>query len=85
MTRTEAKVLSAIADLGGEASCFQIRDHMNRGGWGWLTGVTVDGAYVALDRLEKRGAVTSRWGEVPPGRRHHPRIYVLSDQPPTYS
>ncbi len=79
MTKREEKVLKAIAGLGGEASGVQIhRCLVGQSKWAWLWAISFGGMYVALDRLERRGILTSRWGEATAARGwRRPRIYTI--------
>lgn len=77
MRRAERKVLDAIVALGGEASGFQIHQHLvGESKWAWLWAISYGGMYIALDRLERRGVLTSRWGEATFERGwRRPRLY----------
>ncbi len=79
MTKREEKVLKAIADLGGEASGYQIHQHLvGQSKWAWLGAISLGGMYNALDRLERRGTLASRWGEATAERGwRRPRIYSI--------
>lgn len=79
MTKRDKKVLRAIADLGGEASGFQIHQHLvAQSKWAWLWAIGYGGMYNALDRLEHGGLITSRWGEATAERGwRRPRIYSI--------
>ncbi len=77
--KRDEKVLKAIADLGGEASGFQIhRELVGQSKWAWLWAISLGGMYYTLDRLERGGIITSRWGEATAERGwRRPRIYTI--------
>jgi DNA-binding PadR family transcriptional regulator len=71
--RREAMVLGTLVAYG-ELSGFQLHDR---------SGVPIHVLYPTLDRLEREGRVTSRWGEATPERGgHRPRLYSLAHSSP---
>ena len=69
-------VLRAIPTLGSNACGTEIHEYLERIAGRELRTAQV---YVALQRLEDRGLVTSALPKEPAGRRGHPRrIYTLS-------
>jgi PadR family transcriptional regulator PadR len=79
LTKCEDKVLNAIADMGGEASSFQIHQRLvGESKWAWIRAISLGGMYTALDRLERRGVINSRWGEATAARGwRRSRIYSI--------
>lgn len=82
MTKDETKVMEAIESLGGNASGFQIHQRLvGQSKWAWLWAISYGGMYKALERLERRGVLCSRWGEATVERGGlRPRIYWISLQ-----
>lgn len=79
MPNRDKKVLKAIADLGGEASGFQIHLALvGQSKWAWLRAMSVGGMYASLYRLERSGIITSRWGVATTDGGCRPRIYTIS-------
>ena len=70
----EQRILFTLIRLGSDVHGVAIRNHLEESG----RAVSPGALYTALDRLEKRGFVTSRLGEPTPDRGgKRKRLYTL--------